>query len=81
MESASLLAGNVQRLQFLKKKTGIDLSVSQLAVVMRRFIFIFILFFALSVNCLKCSPAVGVFDAFFVFFLWCAVPSVRPLHG
>lgn len=28
MESASLLAGNVQRLQFLKKKTGIDLVVS-----------------------------------------------------
>ncbi|CAN0026364.1 unnamed protein product [Pylaiella littoralis] len=28
MESASLLAGNVQRLQFLKKKTGIDLSVT-----------------------------------------------------
>lgn len=28
MESASLLAGNVQRLQFLRKKTGFDLGVS-----------------------------------------------------
>lgn len=28
MESASLLAGNVQRLQFLRKKTGVDLGVS-----------------------------------------------------
>ncbi|CAM9239935.1 unnamed protein product [Ectocarpus sp. 12 AP-2014] len=28
MESASLLAGNVQRLQFLRKKTGVDLGVT-----------------------------------------------------
>lgn len=28
MESDDLLAGNVQRLQFLRKKTGIDLGVS-----------------------------------------------------
>lgn len=28
MESEALLAGNVQRLQFLRKKTGIDLGVS-----------------------------------------------------
>lgn len=33
MESASLLAGNVERLQFLRKKTGIDLTASFLAAL------------------------------------------------
>lgn len=31
MESESLLAGNVQRLHFLRKKTGIDLGVRESA--------------------------------------------------
>lgn len=45
MESDGLLAGNVQRLQFLRKKTGMDLGVSAtVAPSMGPCLFLFIIF-------------------------------------